>query len=95
MKIRFSLRARADLRRIYIDSAKTFGPQQAEVYQQGLFDSFKLIADYPLMAKERLGYQRPVRFHTYESHVIAYWLDKHGVWVVRIVHAHQNLRRIL
>ena len=46
------------------------------------------------MARERTGFRRPVRIHSYESHVIVY-LVRDIVLVIRILHAHQNLRRIL
>ena len=94
MRLRLSLRAKFDIKRIYLNGARSFGVRQADTYQTGLLDTLKLIASNPLLAHERLGFSRPVRIHQYQSHLIAYSLDEQGVWVVRILHAHQNLRRI-
>lgn len=95
MKLRLSTKAIADVERIYLESARQFGMRQADTYQAGLRGSLAVIAEHPHLARERSGFQRPVRIHFYESHVIAYLVDDQGVLVVRIVHAHQNLRRIL
>ena len=54
-----------------------------------------MIADHPFLAHERTIFRQPVRIHAYKSHVIAYLVDDLGVLVVRILHAHQNMRRIL
>ena len=94
MKLKLTPRAITDLERIYLESARSFGISQADAYQAGLRNSLDLIGEHPLMARERTGFRRPVRIHSYESHVIVY-LVRDIVLVIRILHAHQNLRRIL
>ncbi len=94
MKLKLTPRAIADLQRIYVESARSFGISQADSYQSGLRNSLDLIGEHPLLARERTGFRLPVRIHPYESHVIVY-LVADSVVVVRILHAHQNLRRIL
>ncbi len=95
MRIRLTSRAAVDIERIYLESARQFGVAQADLYQRGLMDSIAVIADHPFLAHERTMFRKPVRIHTYQSHVIAYLVDDSGVLIVRILHAHQNLRRIL
>jgi toxin ParE1/3/4 len=95
MRLKLSLRAIADIDRIYLESARSFGISQADTYQAGLRASFTVIAKHPLLARERTEFRRRVRVHPYESHVIVYLADERGVLVIRVLHAHQNLRRIL
>jgi len=95
MMVRLTSRATADIDRIYLEGARQFGIAQADAYQRGLMASISIIADHPFLAHERTAFRNPVRIHAYESHVIAYVVDDLGVLIVRILHAHQNLRRIL
>lgn len=95
MRVRITSRATADIDRIYLESARQFGLAQADSYQQGLMASISVIADHPYLAHERANFRTAVRIHAYQSHVIAYLIDDVGVLIVRILHAHQNLRRIL
>lgn len=95
MKVRLTSRAAADIGRIYLEGARQFGLTQADTYQRGLMDSISVIADHPFLAHERTIFRQPVRIHAYKFHVIAYLVDDLGVLVVRILHAHQNMRRIL
>lgn len=95
MKARLTTKAIADIDRIYLESTRQFGLAQADSYQQGLMESISVVAEHPFLAHERVVFRKPVRIHTYKSHVIAYLIDDVGVLIVRILHAHQNLRRIL
>jgi toxin ParE1/3/4 len=95
MKVRLTSRAIADIDRIYLDIAKQFGLRQADAYQRGLMESISVIADHPFLAHERTIFRKSIRLPTYKSHIIAYLVDDLGVLVVRVLHAHQNLRRIL
>ena len=94
MELKLTPCAIADIERIYLESARQFGISQADAYQAGLRRSLELIGQHPLVARERTGFRRPVRVHPYESHVIVYLVGD-AVLVIRILHAHQNLRRIL
>lgn len=95
MKLRLSRQAKADIGRIYLESARAFGIHQADSYQSGLRESLGIIGAHPELARERSNFTRPVRVHPYEAHVIVYLLDDKGVLILRILHAHQKLRRIL
>ena len=95
MTLRLSPRAIADVDRIYLASARRFGIRQADIYQRGLRDTLDAIAAFPQLAHERQDPRRKVRIQPYESHLVIYLIEEDGVLVVRIVHAHQNLRRIL
>jgi toxin ParE1/3/4 len=53
MRFRLSRQAEQDLIEIYIASVETFGPIQAERYQDLLEQAFDLIAEFQLVARER------------------------------------------
>lgn len=63
MKLKLTPRAIADLQRIYMESARSFGIVQADSYQAGLRASLDLIGEHPLLTRERPGFRRPVRIH--------------------------------
>jgi toxin ParE1/3/4 len=63
MRFRLSRQAEQDLIEIYIASVDTFGPIQAEHYQDLLEQAFDLIAEFPLVARERSEMNPPARVH--------------------------------
>lgn len=67
-----------------------FGRKQADAYSMGLAAAFRLIADYPLSARERLETVRPVRARPYRSHVILYTVEQAGVLVLRVRHGQED-----
>ena len=95
MRLRLTPAAISDVKRIYRESIKRFGIKQADRYQDGLAEILQVIAEHPRLNREHTQFRRPMRLHPYESHVVAYIIDEDSVAVVRILHAHQNLRRIL
>ena len=95
MRLRLTPAAISDVKRIYRESIKRFGIKQADRYQDGLAEILQVIAEHPRLNREHAQFRRPMRLHPYESHVVAYIIDEDSVAVVRILHAHQNLRRIL
>ena len=60
-------------------------------YHNDLERVFELLADNPLMARERTEISPPVRIHPHKSHVIVYLVDDTGdVIVVRVRHGHED-----
>ena len=72
-----------------------FGPAQAERYQDGQFDVFRLLAANPKMARERQEFAPPMRLHPYHAHVIVYLEDGAGILIVRLLHGRQDWERAL
>lgn len=87
--------AEADLAEIWIHGAEHWGISQAERYADGLFALFDLLATYPEMAREREEFTPPVRIHSSGSHLVIYKSEGQRVEIIRILHAHQNLRAFL
>lgn len=87
--------AEADLADIWFQGAAKWGMDQAEFYADSLFALFDLLATYPEMAREREEYTPPVRIHPCRSHLVIYRRKGHGIEIIRILHAHQNLMTYL
>lgn len=95
MGFELSESADRDVIEIYAFSAGRFGAAQAERYVAGLFKTFGILADQPLLSRERHEFRRPVRVHVYGAHVIVYVTDKAGILIVRVIHGAQNWRRLI
>jgi len=87
--------AEADLSGIWLHGAASWGIEQAERYADGLFAVFDLLAEFPEMAREHGEFRPPVRLHLSGSHLVIYRREEHGVEIIRILHAHQNLMAYL
>lgn len=90
MTYRLSRRAEEDLIGIYVSSVETFGPAQADRYQDALEAAFDLIAEFPEIARERSELHPPVRVHPCKSHVVIYLVEDGGPLIVRVRHAHED-----
>jgi toxin ParE1/3/4 len=96
MSVRLSPRARADLSRIWDDSAERWGADQADRYIRLLAGGFDRLAEDPargLRADEiRKGYFRL----SVGSHVLFYRLGTDGgIEVIRILHRRMDFKRHL
>ncbi len=87
---RFSGLAREDFQRVYLQGYDQFGPNQAETYTAGLMAAVELLAEHPLMARERTEYDPPLRLHRYGSHIIVYRAEGPGVVILRIRHGRED-----
>lgn len=90
MIFRTSPQADEDIADLYVAGALRFGVAQAERYQDGLFSAFQMLADNPLMARERRELAPPVRLHPYQAHMIVYVEEGAGVLIVRVLHGRQD-----
>jgi toxin ParE1/3/4 len=90
MIFRTSPQADEDIANAYVARAIRFGVAQADRYQDGLFTTFQMLADNPLMARERRELTPPVRLHPFQAHMIVYVEDGPGVLIVRVLHGRQD-----
>ena len=90
MGFRLSRRAEEDLISIYVASVRAFGMAQAERYQDTLDAAFRLISEFPEIARERTELDPPVRVHPCKAHLVVYVIQPDGPLVVRIRHAHED-----
>lgn len=88
--IRFSEAARADVRAIYREGVEMFGPRQGAAYADGLRRAILRLGSFPRSAPVRPGFRSSIRIMPYRSHIILYEIDAHGVYVLRIRHAHED-----
>jgi toxin ParE1/3/4 len=49
-----------------------------------------MLADNPLIARERRELAPPMRLHPYQAHMIVYVEDGAGVLIVRVLHGRQD-----
>ena len=87
--------AEGDLSEIWLESAASWGVEQAERYADSLFAVFDLLADFPELARERGEFTPPVRIHPSGSHLVIYRSERQGIEIIRVLHAHQNLMAFL
>lgn len=90
MIFRTSPQADEDIADAYVAGAVRFGVAQADRYQDGLFAAFQMLADNPLIARERRELTPPVRLHPYQAHMIVYVEDGPDVLIVRVLHGRQD-----
>jgi len=95
MTFRTSPQADEDIADTYIAGALRFGVAQADRYQEGLFAAFQMLADNPLIARERHELVPPVRLHPYQAHMIVYVEEGAGVLIVRVLHGRQDWAQAL
>lgn len=87
MTYRLTPKAAADIRHIYVEGARLFGPAQAERYHAELQQTFEILAENPALARERAELSPPVRIHPCGSHIIIYRVEYDGgVLIVRARH---------
>jgi len=83
--------AERDVIDIYLYSAGTFGPAQADAYHDKLDASFRLLADQPYMARIRTEIDPPVRVHACGVHIIIYSVQPdESVLIVRVRHGRED-----
>jgi toxin ParE1/3/4 len=90
MGYRLSRKAESDLLTIYAEGAARFGVAQAEAYFTRIERTLELLADNPLMARERPEISPPVRIHPCGTHLIVYLVAGDGILVLRIRHQRED-----
>ena len=92
---RVTPRAEADLEDIWIYTAETWSPAQADRYIDALVGTFEALVAMPTMARERPEFSPPVRIHPSAEHLIVYRTHDDALEVIRILGGRQNWRAIL
>ena len=94
-EIRLTPLAEEDLAAIWRYGAETWSPDRADLYLDGLLDSFALLAAMPDMARERTEFAPPVRIHPKGPHLIVYRCEDGILLVLRVLGARQDWSRLL
>ncbi len=87
--------AGADLEDIWLYTAQTWSPAQADRYTDTLLATFDILVAMPTMARERREFDPPVRIYPSAEHLIIYRTDSAWLVVIRILGARQNWRSLL
>lgn len=95
MKYKTTRQADQDIIDIYVHGAATFGIDHAERYHQGLVKAFEILAENPLLARERSEFDPAVRLHPCQAHMIAYIARPEGILIVRVLHGRRAWERHL
>lgn len=94
-RIRLRPCARADLDDIWTYTVARWGRAQAVDYLSGLDGAFRLLADFPEIARLRREFTPPVRIHRYREHVIIYLSGNDAIDILRVAHARANWSEFL
>ncbi|MCI5046668.1 MAG: type II toxin-antitoxin system RelE/ParE family toxin [Aquisalinus sp.] len=90
LEVRLRPAARQDLEKIWLYSAETWSPEQADTYIRGLSEVFDMISAHPEIARERIEFSPPVRIHRALSHIIIYVVQRDHIEIVRIRHKSED-----
>ena len=87
MTFRLTRQAERDVIDIYFYTAEPFGLAQADTYHDKLEATFRVLAERPHIARERVEIDPPVRVHPFGSHIIIYTVAAdENVLIVRVRH---------
>ena len=78
--------AEHDLLSIWLHTFREWGEQQADQYLEDLNQAMNLLAEQPLMCRERRELFPPVRIHHHAHHLIVYLAVTDGINVIRVLH---------
>lgn len=90
MPYRLTREAEADIIEIAERGLDRWGLRQTQLYHNGLFELFDLIASTPAMARQRTELRPPVRVQRYNAHLVIYLIDDEGVLIVRVRHGRED-----
>ena len=94
-KFRFSKKAAQDLKDVYQYSYREYGEKQADTYIQELEKVFNLLAENPLLCRERTEFIPSVRIHHHNKHLIVYINEQDDILIVRLLHEKMDTKKQL
>jgi len=92
---RLSPAADADLRDIWLYTARNWSVEQADRYTDALQRSLDTIVAMPEIARERREFSPPVRVQPSAQHVIIYRIRDDHIVVLRVLSGRQNWQALL
>ena len=92
---RLTPKAEIDLEDIWLYTAQTWSPDQADTYIDGLVRTIETLVAMPAIARERDEFDPPVRVHPAAAHLIVYRVEEAALLVIRILGGRQNWRAML
>lgn len=95
MVYKLTKNADSDLIELYIYGYQQFGEKQAEQYFSELEKCFQLLSETPLICRERIEFNPPVRIHNHGAHIIIYIIKTDHILVTRILSSNMDIQRHL
>ncbi|MCI0507989.1 MAG: type II toxin-antitoxin system RelE/ParE family toxin [Gammaproteobacteria bacterium] len=83
---KFTKKAERDLEAITDYTLLQWGPLQAYTYLDGLEAQGQLLADNPDLGVKRESISEKLLSFPYESHILYYMKQSHGITIVRVLH---------
>ena len=80
-----------DLIEIWLYTFNDWGEQQADKYLDELEAAIKLLAGQPLICRERIELEPPVRIHHHGHHLIVYLALDDGISLLRVLHERMDV----
>jgi toxin ParE1/3/4 len=85
------VQAEQDLLDIWLYTFNEWGERQADKYLDELDQAIQLLAEQPLMCRERLELSPPVRIHYHAHHLVVYLALDDGLNVIRVLHESMDI----
>lgn len=85
------IQAEQDLLEIWLYTFNEWGEQQADKYLDELDQAIQLLAEQPLMCRERFTFVPPVRIHRHAHHLIVYIALDDGINIIRVLHESMDI----
>jgi toxin ParE1/3/4 len=85
------VQAEQDLLDIWLYTFNEWGEQQADDYLGQLDTAIQLLAEQPLMCRERFELVPPVRIHRHAHHLVVYLALDDGINVIRVLHESMDI----
>ncbi|MBL4867532.1 MAG: type II toxin-antitoxin system RelE/ParE family toxin [Pseudomonadales bacterium] len=83
--------AENDLENIWRYTAQQWSVEQAMLYINKLDNAFQLLAETPLICRERREFFPPVRIQNFEKHLIVYLIEDTYITIVRVLHGSMDI----
>ena len=75
-----------DLVDIWLYTFSEWGEKQADKCLDDMDSAIKLLAEQPLISRERTDLEPPVRIHHHGHHLIVYLALANGIRIIRVLH---------
>lgn len=83
--------AEHDLESIWRYTVDQWRVEQVLQYLDGLDEAFNVLANTPMMCRERREFVPPVRIYHHAKHLIVYLAEDTHITIVRVLHEHMDI----
>jgi toxin ParE1/3/4 len=87
--------AKQDLVDVWLYTFYEWGEAQADKYLDGLESALWLLAEQPLICRERNELEPPVRIYHHQHHMVVYLVVGDGINIIRVLHKNMDAKEQL